>query len=65
MDRSDETLTPSRPVDEKGRLLDMPPEFFEEGEDLFTSDGSIGESSRKFLQGWMDHYVRWIKKHAA
>ena len=43
----------------------MPPAFFEEGEDLFTSDGGIGESSRKFLQGWMDHYVRWIKKHAA
>ena len=28
-----------------------------------TSDGSVGESSRKFLQGRMDHPVSWIKRH--
>jgi hypothetical protein len=33
MDRSDEIDTRSSPVDEKGKPLDMPPEFLEEGED--------------------------------
>lgn len=47
--------------------LDVPtlgqPEAFIQGKnDLFAPDGSIGDTSRKFLQGWMDHYVAWIKK---
>jgi hypothetical protein len=33
MDRSDEIDRPSAPVDEKGKPLDMPNEFFEEGEE--------------------------------
>jgi chromate reductase len=50
--------------------LDVPtlgqPEVFIHAKDgLFNPDGSIGESSRKFLQGWMDQYVAWVKKHAA
>jgi chromate reductase, NAD(P)H dehydrogenase (quinone) len=50
--------------------LDMPtlgqPEvFIEVYEDLFNEDGSIGEGSREFLQGWMDKYVEWVKQHAA
>ena len=50
--------------------LDMPtlgqPEvFIEMYEGLFNEDGSIGEGSRKFLQGWMDKYVDWVKQHAA
>ena len=24
----------------------------------------IGADSKKFLQGWMDHHVAWVKKHA-
>jgi chromate reductase len=45
--------------------LGQPEAFIQAKDDLFASDGSIGEFSRKFLQGWMDHYVSWIKKHAA
>ncbi|WP_132999332.1 NADPH-dependent FMN reductase [Luteimonas arsenica] len=50
--------------------LDMPtlgqPEVFLQAKDgLFDSDGGIGEGSRKFLQGWVDAYVAWVKKHRA
>ena len=46
--------------------LDMPtlgqPEAFIQMKDgLFTPDGSIGEDSRAFLQGWMDRYVAWVE----
>lgn len=49
--------------------LDMPtlgqPEAFIQMQDgLFDDDGSIGAQSREFLQGWMDRYVAWVKKHA-
>ncbi|MGH8176498.1 MAG: NADPH-dependent FMN reductase [Steroidobacter sp.] len=33
--------------------------FFDAGGDISSAD------SRKFLQGWMDKYVAWVKKHAA
>ncbi len=50
--------------------LDAPtmcaPEAFIQAKDgLFDADGSIGAASRQFLQGWMDRYVAWVKKHAA
>ena len=49
--------------------LDMPtlgqPEAFVHAKDgLFDADGNIGEASRAFLQGWMDKYVAWVKRHA-
>ena len=49
--------------------LDMPtlgqPEAFIHAKDgLFDGAGSIGEASVKFMQGFMDHYVAWVKKHA-
>lgn len=49
--------------------LDMPtlgqPEAFIQAKDgLFDADGGIGEGSRKFMQGWMDRYVDWVKQHA-
>ena len=49
--------------------LDMPtlgqPEvFIQMKEGLFDDAGNIGEGSRAFLQGWMDRYVAWVKKHA-
>ena len=50
--------------------LDMPtlgqPEvFIHVKEGLFGQDGNIAnESSKAFLQGWMDRYVDWVKKHA-
>lgn len=50
--------------------LDMPtlgqPEAFIHMKDgLLNDDGSIGEASRGFLQGWMDRYVAWVKTHTA
>lgn len=46
--------------------LCQPEAFIHVSEDLFDEAGNIGnERSRKFLQGWMDHYVDWVKKHAA
>ena len=50
--------------------LDMPtlghPEAFVQHKDgLFNADGSIGEASRAFLEGWMDRYVAWVNKHAS
>jgi chromate reductase, NAD(P)H dehydrogenase (quinone) len=45
--------------------LGQPEAFIPVKEGLFEADGSIGAASRKFLQGWMDRYVAWIRKHAA
>ena len=49
--------------------LDMPtlgqPEvFIHAKEGLFDNAGNIGEGSKQLLQGWMDLYVAWVKKHA-
>jgi len=50
--------------------LDMPtlgqPEvFLTAKDDLFGTDGSVAnEGTRKFLQGWMDKYVAFVKAHA-
>ncbi|MGB5938159.1 MAG: NAD(P)H-dependent oxidoreductase [Rhodanobacter sp.] len=50
--------------------LDMPtmgqPEVFLQMKDgLFDDAGNIGNADTKnFLQGWMDSYVAWIRKHA-
>jgi chromate reductase len=45
--------------------LGQPEVFIQAKEDLFNADGTLGESSRKFIQAWMDRYVAWVKKHAA
>jgi chromate reductase len=50
--------------------LDVPtlgqPEVFIQAKDgLFNEDGSIGDASKAFLQGWMDKYVAWVKSHSA
>ncbi len=50
--------------------LDMPtlgqPEAFIQAKDgLFDDAGNIGEGSRKFLQGWMDRYLDWVRQHSA
>ena len=45
--------------------LGQPEAFIQAKDDLFTPDGGVGAGSRAFLQDWMDHYVAWIKKHAA
>lgn len=50
--------------------LDMPtlgqPEvFLQNKEGLFDGAGNIGPNSVKFLQGFMDAFVAWVKKHAS
>lgn len=44
--------------------LGQPEAFIHAKEGLFDPDGSIGAGSREFLQGWMDKYADWIKRHA-
>lgn len=44
--------------------LGQPEAFIQAKDGLFDEAGNIGEGSKKFLQGWMDHYVAWVKKHA-
>ena len=43
--------------------LGQPEAFFQYKDDLFNSDGSIGEESLDFLRGWMDRYVAMVKSH--
>ena len=45
--------------------LGQPEAFIQAKEGLFESDGQIGAASRQFLQGWMDRYLAWVKRHAA
>ena len=43
--------------------MGQPEAFIQFKEGLFNADGSIGEASRQFLQGWMDRFVTWVKRH--
>ncbi|OYU42592.1 MAG: NADPH-dependent FMN reductase [Burkholderiales bacterium PBB4] len=42
--------------------LGQPEAFIQAKDDLFDTSGDIGEASLAFLQGWMDHYVAWVRK---
>ena len=44
--------------------LGLPEAFIHAKDGLFDAEGNIGESSKKFLQTWMDAYVAWVEKHA-
>jgi chromate reductase len=45
--------------------LGQPEAFIHAKDGLFDDDGNIGAGGREFLQGWMDKYADWIRKHAA
>ena len=45
--------------------LGQPEAFIHAKEGLFDADGNVGEGSRKFLQGWVDKYVAWVRQHQA
>lgn len=45
--------------------LSQPEAYVQVKEGLFDAAGNIGADSAKFLQGWMDHYVAWVKRHVA
>ncbi len=44
--------------------LGQPEGFIHAKEGLFDAAGNIGDASKKFLQGWMDQYAAWVKRHA-
>jgi chromate reductase len=44
--------------------LGQPEAFIQVKDDTFTNDGRIGEDSRAFVQGWVDRYVDWVKRHS-
>ncbi|MDW5444306.1 NAD(P)H-dependent oxidoreductase [Polaromonas sp. SM01] len=44
--------------------LGQPEAFIHNKDGLYDEAGNIGEASKKFLQGWVDQYVAWVKKHA-
>ena len=45
--------------------LGQPEAFIQAKDGLFDADGNIGPDSKKFLQGWIDQYVAWVRKHTA
>ncbi len=45
--------------------LGQPEAFIHAKEGLFDDSGNLNEGSQKFLQGWMDRYVAWVKQHVA
>ncbi len=44
--------------------MGQPEAFIQANDKLFDEAGNIGPASKDFLQGWMDRYVAWVKKHA-
>jgi len=46
--------------------LGQPEVFLQMKDGLFDASGNIAvESTKQFLQGWMDRYVDWIRRHNA
>lgn len=44
--------------------LGQPEAFIQAKDDLFDASGSLGIGMRSFMQGWMNHYVNWVKQHS-
>ncbi len=44
--------------------LGQPEAFIHNKEGLYDEAGNIGEASKKFLQGWVDSYVAFVKTNA-
>ena len=45
--------------------LAQPEAFIQAKEGLFDPKGDIGESSKAFLQSWMDQYVALVQQHSS
>ncbi len=44
--------------------MNQPEAYLQNKEGLFGSNGEIANAdSKKFLQGWMDKYIVWVKQH--
>lgn len=45
--------------------LNQPEVFLQVKDGFFDESGGVADAdTKKFLQGWMDRYAAWIKKHA-
>jgi chromate reductase len=45
--------------------LGQPEVFLKANDELFDQTGGIANAgTKKFLQGWMDQFVSWVKKHS-
>ena len=44
--------------------LGQPEAFIHNKDGLYDEAGNIGPASQKFLQGWLDQYVAFVKMHA-
>src|SRR5690606_1938364 len=44
--------------------LGQPEVYIQAKDGLFDEHGGVGPESRAFLQGWMERYVAWVKRHA-
>ncbi|MBE7941336.1 MULTISPECIES: NAD(P)H-dependent oxidoreductase [Ramlibacter] len=45
--------------------LGQPEAFIQSKEGLLDDQGRIGvDATRQFLQGWVDRYLAWVRKHA-
>jgi len=45
--------------------LGQPEAFLHFKEGLVDEAGNIGPASKEFLQGWMNQYVAWVKRHVS
>ena len=43
--------------------MGQPEAFVHAKEGFFDAEGNVGGATRKFMQGWMDRYVAWVKWH--
>jgi chromate reductase len=43
----------------------QPEAYVQMREGLFDESGNAGPASREYLQNWMNHFVAWVKEHAA
>ena len=44
--------------------LGQPEAFIQQKDGMFPADGKLSESAAGFLQGWMDAYLAFVKRHA-
>lgn len=44
--------------------LGQPEAFLHAKEGFFDNDGNIGETSKNFIQNWVNSFVDWVKKHS-
>ena len=43
--------------------LGQPEAFIQNTEGLFDDKGHVGESSKQFMQAWVDKYAAWVRIH--